>query len=727
MPRHGGDSAGATLRIAVAERDGWTCQRPGCGRPLQNTSPRAPDYMHAGHIRAHADGGRPTLDNLRAECRLCNQTAAVADGIARRAAKRARVEAEAEAKSIAAQRIAATDPAPVPGTPQRISRARTQPNPVAGAGFLDGGEDGRRLCYEVSSSGAPAILPGNSELNKNGDPIPNNGDPIPTISRGRRANKNGGAVNMGSTDPGELDSNRNNRNSSIPIGAKSPALVQMSGAGRHSAPTDFAGVPWMAGLLRVPADATWPRYMSAPHPDAVGSYGQRFERWWRDHPWSRLYPAPRWWQRLVARRVLEHDASGALVWDEWILTLARQLGKSVILQGLALWRMEVGPRLFGEPSEVLHVANKIKISREIQAPARAWARGHQHEGWSVREMAGSEAVTHPNGGRWQCAASGSTYGFTSSLAMVDEAWQIPTDTVDNGISPTLLERASPQLGLISTAHPQATNLVVDRRRAALLGAPVLLIEWSMPPWLDDDDRSGWRLASPVWTPKRERLIAKALVNARAAPVRAGEPDPIKAWRAQYTNQWPDKALTTLGTKGERYLPEGAWAQLESDADPVGDLVVALEDHAGIATAVSVAARTSGDAIVVNGFALANRADAFAFVQSVIGQHTVALVLLGPVLAESGDAGEIGQWVKLEPANAADTKAALALLRQLVTRRMVLHPPAPDLDGQLERCRVVETAAGIRVTSDVERFDVVRAAAWAVAAVERLRTYEPSVW
>src|SRR5262245_854053 len=38
-------------------------------------------------------------------------------------------------------------------------------------------------------------------------------------------------------------------------------------------------VPWLRGLRRVPADATWPRLMTVPHPSAVGSLGREFVAW----------------------------------------------------------------------------------------------------------------------------------------------------------------------------------------------------------------------------------------------------------------------------------------------------------------------------------------------------------------------------------------------------------------------------------------------------------------
>src|SRR5262245_1258994 len=38
-------------------------------------------------------------------------------------------------------------------------------------------------------------------------------------------------------------------------------------------------VPWLIGLRRVPRDATWPRFMTVPHPAAAGSLGDEFAGW----------------------------------------------------------------------------------------------------------------------------------------------------------------------------------------------------------------------------------------------------------------------------------------------------------------------------------------------------------------------------------------------------------------------------------------------------------------
>ena len=54
----------------------------------------------------------------------------------------------------------------------------------------------------------------------------------------------------------------------------------------------------------------------------------------------------RWFQKLIAYRMLEHDRLGHLVWEQVIVSMARQVGKSYLLRLLALWRMH-SRQLFG--------------------------------------------------------------------------------------------------------------------------------------------------------------------------------------------------------------------------------------------------------------------------------------------------------------------------------------------------------------------------------------------
>src|SRR4029077_20606721 len=102
--------------------------------------------------------------------------------------------------------------------------------------------------------------------------------------------------------------------------------------------------------------AVWPRFMTVPHPRAVDSLGKAFVKFAEGREGRPL----RWWQRLVAARLLEVDAAGVLVWDTLLLTMARQLGKSWLLRELILWRIHQADR-FDEPQDVLHTGKDLQV------------------------------------------------------------------------------------------------------------------------------------------------------------------------------------------------------------------------------------------------------------------------------------------------------------------------------------------------------------------------------
>ena len=163
--------------------------------------------------------------------------------------------------------------------------------------------------------------------------------------------------------------------------------------------------------------------------------------------------------------------------------MARQLGKSWLLRELVLWRIHQGDR-FGEPQDVLHTGKDVAICKEIQRPARSWARS-QPDIYKVREVNGQEHIEYlPDGSRWMLRAKEAAYGLAVSMAAVDEAWKVRSHTIEEGVTPTMVERAQPQLLLVSTAHRLTTDLMLERRRVALAGLEDgdgdLLVEWSAP-------------------------------------------------------------------------------------------------------------------------------------------------------------------------------------------------------------------------------------------------------
>jgi hypothetical protein len=179
------------------------------------------------------------------------------------------------------------------------------------------------------------------------------------------------------------------------------------------------------------------------------------------------------------------------------------------------------------------VANLRDTAKRIWTPA---ARALQASiGASVRRANGQESIELLDGSAWRLAAStlDGGVGDSISLAFVDEAWRISREVVDGSIAPTMLERRSPQLVLVSTAGDGGSKLLIEDRDAAIAQladpdqARILLLEWSAPPEAYPDDRDAWRAASPHWTPERIEALDHAYATTPS------EAD----WRRQYLNQW----------------------------------------------------------------------------------------------------------------------------------------------------------------------------------------------
>jgi hypothetical protein len=459
--------------------------------------------------------------------------------------------------------------------------------------------------------------------------------------------------------------------------------------------------------------------MTLPHPAAVGSYGAEAIAWSE----KRLGKPLRWWQRLVFLRTLEYGDLG-LVFPFALWSLSRQLGKSWALRELMLWRIHQSDR-FGEPQLVLHTAKDLPVAKEVQRSARAWAHRLKDDGYSVREQNGQEEIESPDGGRWMIRGRGSIYGYSASMAVVDEAWGVSPEVVEDGLEPTMAERVSSQIVLVSTAHRFATGLMQSRRATAIeqLEDPrdTLLLEWSAPAGADIDDRTAWRMASPHWSDRRERLVEAQHRRAVAgAPsVDPDEPDPLASFRSQWLNIWPPRIVATDG-RGEPLLPEGSWPALtEYGLVPPGELVLGLEDWFGQGAAAAAAGRLPDGRLFAWGSLHPRRSDACSWISGLVDAHPGSRLVIGASLEHDPDAAGIPVEMR-ELAGQAQTRTALPLLRELVAARRLAHDGGAELAGQVEGCRVVESrAGGLQVAPGPQRTDLLRAAAWALAVLARL--------
>jgi hypothetical protein len=422
----------------------------------------------------------------------------------------------------------------------------------------------------------------------------------------------------------------------------------------------------------------------------------------------------RWWQRLVATRLLEVDADRRLVWETLLLTMARQLGKSWLLRELLLWRIEQS-EWFGEPQDVLHTGKDLQVCTEVMRPAMAWAEGDSR--YKVGRANGAVFIELVEArSRWLLRAKTAVYGYSVSVGAVDEAWKVRPEIVDEGLTPTMVEREQPQLWLVSTAHREATALMLARRKAALVqlesGEGDLLIEWSTPKASALDDIDGWRQASPHWTPQRERLIRRQLeqVQSGESEVYEDETDPVEAFRAQWLNQWPDRTVPT--GVGELLLPAGLWAHLEQSG-LLGDgaLYVAVEDHFGNGAAIAAAAELGDGRLEVDGWLCPDWDSAMMDVQRLGALREVRVLLVGASLLSRVPEGTSPAP---DPAGGAETRLGLPLLRDLAAGGMLAHEDTAELDQAVTGALVKELSTGLQLVPSGSTH-LVKALCWAVNA------------
>ena len=96
---------------------------------------------------------------------------------------------------------------------------------------------------------------------------------------------------------------------------------------------------------------------------------------------------------------------------------------------------------------MLHVAHALNTTEEVFLPALQWAKRH---GLKVREANGQMRIETGDGSRWLPRSTQTGYGFTLSLALVDEAWAVAERRVNSGYAPTLSGAAVGQVVMFSS-------------------------------------------------------------------------------------------------------------------------------------------------------------------------------------------------------------------------------------------------------------------------------------
>jgi hypothetical protein len=211
------------------------------------------------------------------------------------------------------------------------------------------------------------------------------------------------------------------------------------------------------------------------------------------------------WQRQVVDVAMEVDpATGLLAYSEVDVTTPRQSGKTTLELAVLVHRCRTWPgsRVLYSAQDRIHARKKWE-DEHVAALLRSPYAGE----FTPRYQRGDEAVRWANGSIHGITAPGEKAGHSDVLdvAVVDEAWAHEDARLEQGLSPTMVTRAQPQLWVVSTAGTYRSAYLrgkVERGRARIAAgrsAPssVAYFEWSALPGSDPADSATWWSCMPA--------------------------------------------------------------------------------------------------------------------------------------------------------------------------------------------------------------------------------------
>ena len=288
------------------------------------------------------------------------------------------------------------------------------------------------------------------------------------------------------------------------------------------------------------------------------------------------------WQKYCAGGFLAHDEHGDLLHRQALVSVARQNGKSKLLESLVgFWCTEM-PKLRGEPQTIITTAHKLDLAIELFhkiAPIL-----EQHFGAILTWAVGRNEANMPDGTRWlvRAATPTSFHGLTADLVCIDELWAVGSDAVSVGLLPTMRTRKSPLLFMTSTSGDESSVEMLRWREQGLRSidekktGSLYFCEFSPASTTDPMTIDAWLQANPAigHTLTVEVLQAEAEQPNRNAFLRSS----VNLWTAS----------------AHGWLQPGVWANLKTDLPMPKGGVLAIEQSQDESRFVGIRAALNGD-------------------------------------------------------------------------------------------------------------------------------------
>lgn len=254
------------------------------------------------------------------------------------------------------------------------------------------------------------------------------------------------------------------------------------------------------------------------------------------------------WQRYVADVALEVRPDGALAYNEVVLTVPRQSGKTTLLLPVFVHRsiaefpggnLDVGPQrqTVAYTAQTRNDARKKWIKEFIPLLEKSPFRRKFHK----RLTNGSEGFDWANGSTFDLVATmeKSGHGDTLDLGIIDEAFAQVDDRLEQAMEPATATRRAPQIWVVSTAGESALKSPflwskVEAGRASIeAGAEstTAYFEWSVG---EDEDTNDIEVVASRHPAVGFTITADTLLRAKRKAERQGKPD---GFRRAYCNIW----------------------------------------------------------------------------------------------------------------------------------------------------------------------------------------------
>jgi hypothetical protein len=387
------------------------------------------------------------------------------------------------------------------------------------------------------------------------------------------------------------------------------------------------------------------------------------------------------WQRHVVDVALELRPDGIPAYRQVTLSVPRQSGKSTLLAALMVHRL-LG---WGGGQKVAYTAQtgsdaRKKFEQDLlpavqRSPLAPLIRAKMTNGQEqlIVERTGSRLLIVP-------PTPTAVHGQTLDLCVIDEAFALVDDVVEQAMKPTQATRRHAQFWVVSTAGTPASSYLWSKIETgrSLCGdtdSGVAMFEWAAGDDVDVDDELTW----PMIMPALGHTIPIEVVRAEKTTM------PRAEWLRAFANRW-------TAQREDPVIPLEAWRACVDRGSQAGDRQVFAVDVSPDRGSAAIAVAS----VRADGLTHVEVVDHRPGVLWVAGRLAELVARWGappPLVDPAGPAGGLlhefeARGVTVAPVSPADGARACGALFDAVSAGQVRHldqvPLSVALDGATRR-------------------------------------------